>query len=415
MSKPTDWDPNAEHTPGVAGDKTVDPAASADGGETVPLNAPPHRQARAPRHALSLAGLLTAAALVGAAVATVMGSGPKTLTGLVNAARGAAPATVTASRPLNVAAIARAVDPAVVDINVTLAFGEGTAQGTGMILTPSGLVLTNNHVVDGATTIMVHVQGQPKPYATRVVGVDPSQDVALLQLVGARDLPTVRLGNSATVVLGQPVVAIGNALGLGGTPTVTAGTVTAENRSITAVDQGVGSESLSGLIETDAALAPGDSGGPLVDAAGQVIGMDTAADSGGQGTPTIGFAIPINRALKIVHQIEAGVASPSILLGAHGFLGVETMDATSGYGAGGVSMPPGALVVAVIPGTPAWNAGLARGDVITAFNGHAITSATALADQVRQLKPGRQATVTWVDGWGQSHTATVTLATSPAL
>lgn len=334
--------------------------------------------------------------------------------------------TALSSTRLSVAAIARKVDPAVVDINVTLAFGQGTASGTGMILTPSGEVLTNNHVVQGASRITVTVAGHPEPYTARVLGVDPTADVALLQLDGAAGLPTVMLGNSATVSVGQPVVAIGNALGLGGTPTVTRGTIVAKNQSIFAQDATGGGEELHGLLETSAALEPGDSGGPLVNLAGQVIGMDTAAAGPAFGHPyrrwyvarpasRAGFAIPINTAAAIAREIARGQVGGGIVRGAPAFLGVEVTDVQE--------LPPmeqaqlgtdsGAVVVGVAPGSAAAGAGLAPGDVITALGGRAVSDAAALQQAIRQHEPGQSVPVTWITPGGQSETATVQLGTGP--
>jgi S1-C subfamily serine protease len=317
-------------------------------------------------------------------------------------------AAPTGGGALNVGRVTAMVDPAVVDVNVTLAFGQGTAEGTGMIVTPSGEVLTNNHVVEGAGHISVRVEGHAKPYAARVLGVDPTADVALIQLIGATHLPTIHIGNAARVAVGEPVAAIGNALGLGGKPTVTLGTITGLNRTITASNDLSDNETLHGMLETDAALAPGDSGGPLVDAAGQVLGMDTAAYNGGS---PVGFAIPIDRAMAIVHAIQAGRASSTILIGNRALLGVDVLTVAPDQVASG--FPAGALVWAVFPGTPAASAGLMQGDVITGLNGHAVTSAAQLAALIHANRPGAVVTVTWVTPMDQEATATVTLATAP--
>ena len=182
---------------------------------------------------------------------------------------------------INVSAIAAKVDPAVVDItSIDQSSGE-EAAGTGMILTSNGEVLTNNHVIADGTSITAQIDGKGTTYKVRVLGTDTKQDVALVQLVGASGLSTVSIGNSSSLQVGDPVVAIGNALDLKGPPTVTQGIVSALGRSISASDEGTGvTENLSGLIQTDAPINPGNSGGPLVNAAGQVIGMDTAAAIG---------------------------------------------------------------------------------------------------------------------------------------
>ncbi|HKH89126.1 MAG TPA: trypsin-like peptidase domain-containing protein, partial [Acidimicrobiales bacterium] len=163
------------------------------------------------------------------------------------------------------------------DVNTTLSYQSEQGAGTGMVLTSTGEVLTNNHVVEGATKISVTDIGNGKTYSAKVVGYDRSKDIAVLQLIGASGLQTVNLGNSSSVSVGEGVVAVGNANGAGGTPSYAGGAVTATNQSITATDQAGGdSEQLGGLIETNADVIPGDSGGPLVNASGQVIGMDTA-------------------------------------------------------------------------------------------------------------------------------------------
>jgi S1-C subfamily serine protease len=329
----------------------------------------------------------------------------------------------TTSAKLSAARVAAEVDPAVVDINVTIDFGQAAASGTGMILTHSGLVLTNNHVVNGATRILVTVAGRRKPYTARVLGVDPSRDVALIQLEGARGLPTVRLANSAVVTIGEPVAAIGNALGLGGKPTVTVGAVTATGRAITAYNQAGSSEHLTGLFQTDAALVSGDSGGPLVNAAGQVVGIDTAAASPTSGPSTVqsstasqvGFAIPINTAIGIARQIEAHRASATVLLGSHGFLGVDVTDAKDlplqdqQY----LGTLQGAVLVGVVPNTPAWTLGLQPGDVIVGFDGHSVPSAQVLGPLVRAKVPGAKVSLTWVAPNGSHYRATVTLGSAP--
>jgi S1-C subfamily serine protease len=313
------------------------------------------------------------------------------------------------------------VDPAVVDITATDTYENAVSAGTGMILTANGEVLTNNHVIAGATSITAQVDGSGPKYTAKVIGTDTSHDVALLQLQGVSGMHTVALGNSASVTVGQPVVAIGNALDLPGSPTVTDGIVSALNRSITASDQLSGNtENLSGLIQTDAPLSPGNSGGPLVNSAGQVIGMDTAAatGSGSQSASDIGFAIPINEALSIASEIQKGQSSSSIQIGQPAFLGVDVEDvppAQSGF-FGGYTPPvsSGALIVSVVPSTPAASAGLVVGDVITSFGGHSISSVATLTSAIDADRPGQSVSIGWVGSSGNTHTATVTLSAGPA-
>ena len=246
------------------------------------------------------------------------------------------------------------VEAGVVDINTSLGYQSASAAGTGMIVTSSGEVLTNNHVIDGATKITATLVTTGKSYTAHVVGTDVTADVALLQLDGASGLKTVPLGDSSTVSTGASVIAIGNAGGVGGAPSVVDGTVQATGQTITASDQGgANAERLSNLIETNAPIRPGDSGGPLVDANGKVIGMDTAASSGNrfQAAADVAFAIPINDALSVVHQIEAGHESSTIHLGLPGFLGVEVQDNSGLIGSGssgaqvsGVGVSPGTFL-----------------------------------------------------------------------
>ena len=209
---------------------------------------------------------------------------------------------------MNTSAIASQVDPALVDIDTTLAQGGATA-GTGMVLTSSGLVLTNNHVIENASTINVQVIGSQRTYSATVLGYSVTDDVALLQLQNASGLKTVTTGNSSNLSVGQPVVAIGNAGGTGGTPTAVGGTITALNQTITAGDAGTLSETLNGLIETNADIQPGDSGGALVNTSGKVVGMNTAAAQTNGTSTNQGYAIGINQALSLANQIKSGRAS----------------------------------------------------------------------------------------------------------
>ena len=237
----------------------------------------------------------------------------------------------------------------VVDIVATLADG-GQAAGTGMVVTSFGDVLTNNHVISGALALTVTVVSTRRRYTATVLGYDSTHDVALLHLTGATGLRTVSVSRAVARVH-QVVVGVGNAGGVGGRPFAAAGTVTARGRTIVAVDPGTGSsETLTGLLETSARLAPGDSGGPLENAAGAVVGMDTAGAPSGRGP---GYAIPIMKALAIVSAIRAGHGSATIHLGAPALLGVE------------VDLAGAATVLAVLPGSPADRAGIAPGDVIT--------------------------------------------------
>ena len=297
------------------------------------------------------------------------------------------------------------VTAAVVDVNSDLGAGN-SASGTGMILTSTGQILTNNHVVQGAVSVSVDVINNGRTYNATVVGVDPTDDVAVLQLANAADLPTLPLGDSSRVSVGDSVSAIGNALGRGGAPAVSTGTVTALGQTVTATDPGgANAETLTNMIAFNAQIQPGDSGGPLVDSSGKVIGMDTAG--GGRVRrvnpgSSVGFAIPINTAITIAHQITSGSPAPNVTSAHAPLLGVEAQDSTS---------PAGALVVGVQPGSPAEGAGLAARDVIVSFGGTTIDAVATLHSELLRHKPGDSVDVGWLDVSGAQHHATVQLAT----
>jgi len=296
----------------------------------------------------------------------------------------------------------------VVVIDTTLGYEGGRAEGTGIVLTASGEVLTNNHVIRGATAIRIVVPGTGHSYAARVVGYDVADDVAVLKANAASGLKTVALGNSAAVEVGQSVKAVGNAGGTGSLATAT-GTVTGVGRAITVSDDQGRSERLVGLIETNAPLQPGDSGGPLLNASGKVIGIDTAANVFGYGfretVSSDGYAIPIDKAIAIARRIERGAASAAIHVGATPYLGVEI----AGNGAGG----SGAVVAAVVPSGPAAAAGLAAGDVITSFAGHAVSSPSTLGALVLAHRAGARVSMSYVDTAGSAHRISVRLGSGP--
>jgi len=307
------------------------------------------------------------------------------------------------------ATIAAAVDPSVVDINTKLGYQRAAAAGTGMVLTSDGQVLTNNHVVAGATSLMGAVVGG-KSYTAKVLGTDPTDDIALIKLEGASGLMPIRTGDPAKLATGDAIVAVGNAGGLGGTPSVVTGTVVALDQSVTASDIGGGNaEQLSGLIEINAPLQPGDSGGPLITADGLVVGMNTAASASNrvESQSSVGFAIPISKAIAIGKEIAAGHASATIQIGVPGFLGVNVPRTQTA----GIS---GAVISGVLPASPAEKAGLATGDVITSINGQPVVSPSTLTAILRQRHPGDKVTVAWADTAGKSHTATIALTVGPA-
>jgi S1-C subfamily serine protease len=343
------------------------------------------------------------------------------------------------SGPGDVSAIASKVDPGLVDINTTLGYQGEEAAGTGIVLTSSGEILTNNHVINGATTISVTDIGNGKTYSASVVGYSRTKDIAVLQLHGASGLQTATIGDSSKVSVGQGVVGIGNAGGTGGTPSAAGGTVTALNQAITASDDGDGtSEQLTGLIETNADIQAGDSGGSLVNTAGAVIGIDTAASAGfsfqssGQSAGNQGYAIPINEAITVAKQIEAGTTSSVTHIGATAFLGVEVAQTScdgsgssglgGGFGGGfggnfgngsGSTSTSGALICSVVTSGPAQESGLAAGDTISSFNGQTVASPSALTNFLLPFHPGDKVTIGWTDSSGQSHTASVQLSSGP--
>ena len=302
---------------------------------------------------------------------------------------------------------AAALSTGVVDVTTTLGLQNGAAAGTGMVLTASGEILTNNHVIRGATDMRVIDPSTGRSYTATVVGYSVTNDVAVLQVNGTVHLHPIARGNSANVKVGQLVTAVGNAGGKGGKPATAKGRVTGIGRSIVASDGEGISEQLVGLIQINAALQPGDSGGPLVNAAGRVIGMDTAAsvDFEFQSSHE-GYAIPINRALTLAKQIAAGRASTTVHIGSTPFLGVSVAAATS-------TSPAGALVASVVSGSPAEQAGIVAGDTITAIDGQPVTSYEVLASLLLHYNAGATVTVQWLDETGTTQSADVVTATGP--
>jgi S1-C subfamily serine protease len=297
------------------------------------------------------------------------------------------------------------VDPGLVLINTVLSLQGAVGAGTGIVLDSNGEVMTNNHVVEGATQITVTSIGTGQRYPATVMGYDRKHDVALLQLHGARGLPTAPLGNSSPVTVGDPILAIGNAGGQG--LSRAPGTVTSLGQNIVAADELAAPEQLNGLIETNANIRPGDSGGPLVNTSGQVIGIDTAASGNYKFTSRSGaqgFAIPIETALSIANQIRSRAPSGSVHVADTALLGV---------GVGPAQRQGGLPVRQVLQGSPAGQAGIAPGDVITEFDGNGLSSDTALSDLLDQRSPGNSVNVMWLDRSGQQHDANVTLATGP--
>ena len=332
---------------------------------------------------------------------------------------------------LNASALAAKVDPGIVDVDSTLGYSNATAEGTGMVISADGLVLTNNHVIDQATSVRATIVTSGKTYTAKVIGYDATNDVALLQLEGASGLKTVTLSDSDKAKVGDAVLALGNAGGQGGLPSTAQGTIKALDQSIQASDESAGNtENLHGMIETNAPIAQGDSGGPLVNANAQVVGMDTAANTssgtmynGYADQGITGFAIPINTAMSIANNIKAGNASSTVHLGLAGFMGVNATDpstptkcnSSGGDGFGGIGnfgsspVSSGALICLVYPSSPAAAAGLQAGDVITSINGTTVSSADGLTSLTATSHPGDKFKMSYVDQYGTKHTGTATL------
>ena len=301
----------------------------------------------------------------------------------------------------------------VVVIETNLGYQGGRAAGTGLVLTSSGEVLTNNHVIRGATTIKIVLPGTGRSYTAKVVGYDVTDDVAVLQSASASNLETVALGSSSRLTIGQLVKAVGNAGGTGSLVKTT-GQITALSRTITVNDDSGGTATLRNLIETSANLQPGDSGGPLFNTAGKVIGMDSAASSSSvyqDISTTDSYAIPIDRALAIARLIVSGKSSATVHVGATGFLGISAVSA--GDAPQYQYAQRGAIVAAVVSGSPADSAGLTMGDLITAISGTKVTTPAAVSRVVRSKKPGTTITVSYVDTSGTAKTARVKLVSGP--
>ena len=309
--------------------------------------------------------------------------------------------------------LARAIDPAVVDISAVIATPAGPADvaGTGMLVTSTGMIVTNNHVIENATTIKVELPGTKRHYLASFVGADPSADIAVVRVAGVRHLPTVRFGSSSQVQVGEAVLAFGNSLGLGGVASVTVGSVSALGRSITATSEtGADAEHLQGMIETDAPIAPGNSGGPLVNARGFVIGMNTAAAS--TGTPAgvpVAFALPADRVARIVKSIESRRSGGGVVIGRSAYLGIEgtTTRLVGQRQAGAVD------IVQVEPSTPAAGARLEPGDLILRLGGSSITSMSRLSSVLSRFEPGDHVEVVF-EFQGFNRTIHLRLVAGPA-
>ncbi|HEX9411472.1 MAG TPA: trypsin-like peptidase domain-containing protein [Actinomycetota bacterium] len=320
------------------------------------------------------------------------------------------PATVQ-SDPI--VAVVKRVTPAVVNVTSSTltqdALGgvqPGKGVGTGSIIRSDGVIVTNFHVVEGALNLKVTL---PPPdgrsFQARVIGGDSDHDLAVLK-IGATNLPTIPLGNSSKLALGERVVALGYALALPGGPTVTSGIISGLARTVQVQDPSLGiTRTLEDALQTDAAINPGNSGGPLVDLGGNVIGINTAGNTGAEN---IGFAIAIDAARDIIEQAMAHPNAPAA------YLGVSSQTVDPGFaGQFGLSVDHGAYVVALAPGGPAQKAGIMTGDVIVGFDGKDVTADDELRDAILARKPGDQVAVVIVRANGSRTTLAVTLGVRP--
>jgi S1-C subfamily serine protease len=289
----------------------------------------------------------------------------------------------------------------VVLVTTNLQYENAAAAGTGIVLTKTGEVLTNNHVIRGATTIKVIVPSTKRTYAADVIGYDVSDDIALIKLEGATNLATATRADSSKLRIGDLSTAVGNANG-GGKLVITRGKVTGLNRAITVNDDAGGTANLAGLIQTSARLVPGDSGGPLLDSKGRVIGVDAAGSANFAFRASDGYAIPINKAISLVRQMEAGSATSLVHIGKTAFLGVSPEDT-----------PNGVTVHSVVDGLPAAAAGLAPGFVITAIDGRPIQTVADVRTAIFAHHPGDTVTVDYLDALGNATTASITFADGP--
>ncbi len=313
----------------------------------------------------------------------------------------AAVPSASASDDIDIGAVLSAVEPSVVSIETRSAVIEGQAgAGTGIVLTADGLALTNAHVIAGLNEIQVGLFGGERAPA-RLVGSFPEADIALIQIEGESDLIPAELGSSASLQVGEEVIAIGNALNLGGRPTVTQGIVSALDRSLEA--EGI---SLRNLIQTDAAINPGNSGGPLVNAAGQVVGVNTAIIGTAQN---IGFSIEIDMVRPLIEDIRAGGGE---VRGDQPFLGVNTTDVATESVTNrtrfGIDVDEGAYVQNVVPDSAADDAGLEEGDVITSVDGQDTPDSISVGEIIRGMEPGDEITIT-IERLGETRRLTATL------
>ncbi len=369
-----------------------------------------HRRRGVVRVGAAGAAVIVAAATSGVVVHSLDGHATASTTTLVRASGATAAASVTTAL--------QKAEKSVVIINDTITstssqsggfgggFGGGTstssAAGTGIIISSTGEVVTNAHVVNGATNIKVTLPGG-SVHSASIVGLDATKDLAVIKISGVSGLTPATFADSDTASVGDSVIAIGNAEGYGGSPTVTEGILSAKDRSLTSSTETSSEESLSGLLQTDAAINPGNSGGPLVDSAGDVIGIDTAVAEGTTDEPAqnIGFAIPSDEVVSQLASLEKGTMTGAT--GSSGSTSGAVLGVVVSDGSGG-----GATVEQVESGSGAAAAGLEAGDVITRFGSTQITDASDLGTAVQADQPGQKVKITFTRN-GESETTTATL------
>lgn len=375
----------------------LDSVPTADTVSSPPPAQPPAEAANRPRRRLTAAVALVVVALLGGVAGSVAtrqleNDAPASAT---PAAGAPAPSRQLVGESLDVAAVVSKAGPSVVSIQASFGGRGGSGAGTGFLLTAGGEILTNAHVVDGASSVHVVLAGEAQSREVDVVGFDDAADLALLRLPDADELPAAALGRSSDVAVGDDVVAIGNALALRGGPTVTRGIVSALDRTLETPGG-----AMTGLIQTDASISSGNSGGPLVNAAGQVVGINTAvaASRGGTAAENIGFAIAIDQAIPVVERLRGNTAAA-----ATGLLGVRTADPDDGS--------RGAVVASVATDSPAARAGIQQGDLITSVDDRTVVGAAALAAAIRANQPGQTIELTLIRA-GRTLTLRATLAAS---
>lgn len=383
----------ASPPPGPPYDRHVgDPHAAARSGRA---DGGAHR-GRQPGLLRRIVGVAAVAALAGgtgAAVAVTLDDDPVPGAAVTEVPAAVGRSVLLDEGTLDVAGVVDAVGPAVVAIRTEVGGRPGGAgAGTGVILSAEGEVLTNAHVVEGATTIRATLAGEATSRTATLVGADAGADLALLRIEDAEGLPAAELGSSSAMAVGDDVIAIGNALALRGGPTVTRGIISALGRSLE-TEGGT----MTGLLQTDASISSGNSGGPLVNPAGEVIGINTAvaASGAGRAAENIGFAIAIDQALPILERLRNGTEAAD-----PGVLGVAVDDPRDGS--------RGAVVASVDEGGPADDAGLGVGDLLTAVDGTPVDGAAALAAAVGAHGPGDEVVVSFTRD-GEARLVTVLL------